>query len=100
LVCIGDFSFVVLCSGKRNRFSLAYVTGRHLGSALSGIESYRLPVPDVFVCEVGTRIFIRDGALWKADEDFDKLMAKDWLGLDSSDIEILLKGISEICNAA
>jgi len=53
---------------------LAYVTGRDLAKALSGIEKYRLPKPDFLVCDVGTSLFHAHGDGFRLDEGYAQRM--------------------------
>lgn len=56
--------------------SLAYVTGRRLSSALSGIERFGLPLPDALACDVGTTVYwLRDGTYAPDGEYQDTLAA-------------------------
>lgn len=53
---------------------IAYVTGRHLQLALRGIEKHALPLPDLLVCDVGTTVYLRQGAAWEADAGYRSRM--------------------------
>ncbi|MBU1710308.1 MAG: HAD family hydrolase [Proteobacteria bacterium] len=72
---------------------LAYVTGRHLELALAGVSQYRLPVPDIFVCDVGTTIYLREGKNWVVDQEFRNRLKTSWKGFSGSDIARILRGI-------
>lgn len=51
--------------------ALAYVTGRHLSSALRGIERFGLPRPNALACDVGARVYwCRDGT-YEPDEEYE-----------------------------
>ena len=56
--------------------TLAYVTGRHLKLALQGIKEYRLPPPQILVCDVGTSIYTRQGTRWVPDEKYRHMMTR------------------------
>jgi hypothetical protein len=55
----------------RRATALAYATGRDLELALSGIQANGLPIPDVLICDVGTRIYHRDAEARSYAEDVD-----------------------------
>jgi len=72
----------------------AYVTGRHLELGLAGVEQYRLPVPDIFVCDVGTTIYVRSHGDWVVDEQYRHELLRSWQGLTGADIGAMLDTIS------
>ncbi len=72
---------------------LAYVTGRHLELGLAGVEAHGLPLPDIFVCDVGTAIFHRQGGLWRPDPSYRQLLLESWGDLDGSAVGALLQGV-------
>lgn len=41
---------------RRRKFSLVFVTGRHLESVLNVMDEVKLPIPDWIICDVGTTI--------------------------------------------
>lgn len=65
----------------RAGLALAYVTGRHLESALRGIRDAGLPRPDFLGCEVGTALYRRRGDEYVLDHDYREMMAEA-LGVD------------------
>lgn len=71
--------------------ALAYVTGRHLELGLAGVDRYKLPSPDIFVCDVGTTIYFRDDQNhWKRDNDYRAKLKESWQGHTGADIGIML----------
>jgi sucrose-6F-phosphate phosphohydrolase len=65
---------------------LAYVTGRDLAKALSGIEEYRLPEPDLLVSDVGTSLFHAYGGGYRLDEGYAQKMHEALGGLQAEEI--------------
>jgi sucrose-6F-phosphate phosphohydrolase len=72
----------------------AYVTGRHLELGLAGVEQYGLPMPDIFVCDVGTAIYGRSRGDWVVDEQYRHELLQSWQGLTGADIGAMLDTIS------
>ncbi len=81
-----------LIQGHEN-VALAYVTGRHLELALAGVAQYRLPRPDILVCDVGTSIYFGQDNAWQPDQGFYAELKKSWHGLAGRDIHRFLKDI-------
>ena len=73
---------------------LAYVTGRHLELGLEGVSRFKLPFPDIFVCDVGTTIYHNKDGEWLLDKEFRSELAASWKGLSGADIAALLNDIS------
>lgn len=76
--------------------ALAYVTGRHLELGLAGVKEYRLPEPDIFVCDVGTTIHVRHQGRWGIDQEYRARMKSAWQGLTGADIARRLEDIKEL----
>lgn len=72
---------------------LAYVTGRHLELALEGITTYKLPLPEMLVCDVGTSLYVRKGEDWKQDEVYRKRLTQSWKGYRGKDVAQVLKDL-------
>jgi len=68
----------------------AYVTGRHLELGLAGVEQHQLPMPDVFVCDVGTSIHLQEAGKWVVDEEYRHELLRSWNGCTSGDIGVML----------
>ena len=81
---------------KNEHVALAYVTGRHLELGLEGVEKYRLPSPDIFVCDVGTTIYFQNHGDWHQDEEYRQNLKQSWQGKTGSDIAQILKDISAL----
>ena len=56
--------------------SFAYVTGRHLASALSLIETEGLPAPDILIADVGTSVYV--GEHFIEDAEWTARMKANW----------------------
>ncbi len=77
------------------QIALAYVTGRHLSLGLEGVSRHRLPQPDIFVCDVGTAIYLRDGRdQWQRDEMYRGTLQGSWRGRTGPAIAGLLTGLT------
>ena len=71
--------------------ALAYVSGRHLELGLEGVDQYGLPLPDIFVCDVGTTIYFRDDQQhWQRDEEYRAELKRSWHGHTGADIAAML----------
>jgi HAD superfamily hydrolase (TIGR01484 family) len=76
--------------------SLAYVTGRHLESALRGIERFRLPRPDALSCDVGTTVYWRRGDEYFADAEYHDVVAASPGVAEAEQVRDLLADVSEL----
>ncbi|WP_067727478.1 HAD-IIB family hydrolase [Oceanobacillus damuensis] len=56
--------------------TLVYITGRHLASALSLINSENLPIPKLLVTDIGTGIY--EGNNLHPDKEWEKKMSAGW----------------------
>jgi len=65
---------------------LAYVTGRHLSLAQTGIAEIGLPEPDWFVCDVGTSVYRRTKGNFEPDETYREAMRTALGGLSGDDV--------------
>ena len=79
---------------KHENVVLAYVTGRHLELGLAGVVQYSLPMPDIFVCDVGTTIYVRSHGVWGVDQQYRHELLRSWQGLTGADIGPLLETLS------
>ncbi|MBU0743276.1 HAD-IIB family hydrolase [bacterium] len=87
------------CDGLR----LAYVTGRHLASALEASDRWSLPRPHLLSCDVGTSIHHPDGNApggWRRDEAYAALMRDAMSGLDNADVLGLLSDVAGLAPQA
>lgn len=71
--------------------SLIYITGRHFSSALSLIETENLPIPQVLVTDVGTRIYT--GEHFEEDKEWTARMQQDWMPEQIDQIAAHISGI-------
>jgi hypothetical protein len=67
---VARFSGAVTTGGM----GLAYVTGRHLRSAVACIEELGLPWPSALVCDVGTSVYTRSDERYRIDTAYRALM--------------------------
>ncbi len=78
---------------------VAYVTGRHLVSAVEAMAFWSLPRPDLLSCDVGTSLYRPDSGEpsgWQRDEDYAALMDEAMSGLTAQDITQLLDGVTDL----
>ncbi len=77
--------------------ALAYVTGRHLELGVAGVHQHDLPLPDIFVCDVGTTIYFRDDqGLWQRDDEYRAELQKSWHDHTGADIAVILAGLPNL----
>lgn len=79
-----------------SHIALAYVTGRHLELGLEGVKHYRLPMPDIFVCDVGTTIYFNTENEWHLDQGYRATLKQAWQGRNGTDIAAILTDLVEI----
>ena len=73
--------------------ALAYVTGRHLELGLKGIKEFNLPLPEIFVCDVGTTIYWKKETAYQLDQGFRKGLKESWKGRTGEEIADLICAI-------
>ena len=81
---------------SRAGLSVAYVTGRHLASALEAMAHWSLPAPDLLSCDVGTSVYRPDAASrdgWCEDMAHAAGMREAMGGLVGADILDLLADV-------
>jgi sucrose-6F-phosphate phosphohydrolase len=78
---------------KHGNIVVAYVTGRHLELGLAGAAQYELPMPDIFVCDVGTSIHWGAAGNWVMDEEYRQELLRSWNGRTNGDIGAMLTTI-------
>ncbi len=80
---------------------VAYVTGRHLSSALEAADHWLLPRPDLLSCDVGTSVHLPDEAGgWRTDATYAERMRVAMGGLGNADIRGLLDGVAGLAPQA
>lgn len=88
---IRDFSTYI---NNTETNKLVYVTGRDFELSLSGIDIYKLPVPDILICDVGTSLYERDAhGNFIKDSEYSDLLLKLMRG---SEIKELIPILSDI----
>lgn len=90
---IREFNRLIL---KNQHVALAYVTGRHLELGLEGVAKFQLPMPDIFVCDVGTTIYFHIQDQWEVDQEYRSELKQAWKGFTGSDIANMLQEIADI----
>jgi len=75
------------------RLLLAYVTGRRLESALDGAAGFRLPLPELLICDLGASVYRKTGRDYELDQGFRGLLLHAWQGRIARDIAPLLDKI-------
>ncbi len=65
---------------------LAYVTGRHLALAQAGVSELGLPLPNWFVCDVGTSVYRREDRGYVLDEAYRVAMREALGGLTGEQV--------------
>ena len=65
---------------EQQHLRLIYVTGRHRELILDAIDEYALPMPEMAIADVGTRIYhINQETLhWHEDSDWQRYLDNDW----------------------
>jgi HAD superfamily hydrolase (TIGR01484 family) len=76
--------------------TLAYVTGRDFPLALKAIEQFRLPEPEILVCDVGTSVYHSTPSGFGLDEEYVRLMEEARGGLDVRDVRHAMTGVPEL----
>lgn len=84
--------FAVLA--QRPEVTLAYVSGRHRALIEEAIATYRLPVPDFVIGDVGTTIYrVGREHAWQRLENWEEQIAADWAGHSHGDLLLVLKDL-------
>jgi hypothetical protein len=81
---------------ERERVSVAYVTGRDRALVEDAIETYRLPVPDFAITDVGTRIYRVGARRWQAWQEWDREIDTDWAGLGHTQLCHMLADLAPL----
>lgn len=79
---------------NRQNICLAYVSGRSLKHALSGMKEYDVPFPHIYIGDVGTSIYVRDtyGAYVEQTE-WKSQISLDWGNIKGKKIHSLISDI-------
>jgi hydroxymethylpyrimidine pyrophosphatase-like HAD family hydrolase len=75
---------------------LIYATGRHLDSALEALQGSGLPMPDYFVCDVGTRIYEFRNVSWVEKQTFADHLASIWPAGTDTAVKTALQGLEHL----
>jgi len=89
--------------GARRRFAmlaerpevmLAYVSGRHRALVEEAISTYRLPLPDFVIGDVGTTIYrVGEERSWQRLQSWEEQIVGDWAGYSHGGLLALLRDI-------
>lgn len=80
---------------NRDQVKLSYVTGRHRALVEQAMSSYRLPMPDFVIGDVGTSIYrIGHKGDWTPRDDWQRRIGADWSGASAGDLAGVLSGMS------
>jgi HAD superfamily hydrolase (TIGR01484 family) len=78
----------------RPEVTLAYVTGRHRAQIEDALVTYRLPLPDFVIGDVGTSICrVGQERAWTPFADWEHRIARDWGGHAHGELRALLRDI-------
>jgi HAD superfamily hydrolase (TIGR01484 family) len=76
---------------------LAYISGRSLKHALRGIEEYTIPLPNIYIGDTGTSMYIRnENNEYEEHVEWQTVFAGEWGNVRGEDIHVLLINISTI----
>jgi len=75
---------------------LVYVTGRDLGLVDEAIKTWKLPMPDLAIADVGTTIARRMSGRWERWTSWDAILSSEWLGLKTGDLQERLVDLREL----
>ena len=79
---------------ERPEVTLAYVSGRHQALIEEAIATYRLPLPDFVIGDVGTTIYrVGKEHAWQRLLSWEQQIAADWEGHSHGDLLALLKDL-------
>ncbi len=78
------------------RVKLVYVTGRDTHLVDEAINHWRLPLPDLVIADVGTTIARRLSDRWQRWSSWDGVLAAEWLGLKTRDLQEKLGPVEEL----
>jgi len=81
----------------RPEVTLAYVSGRHRALVEQAVTTYRLPVPDFVISDVGTTIYRVGGQhRWQHLASWEEQIARDWAGYTHDGVMALLKDVPSL----
>jgi HAD superfamily hydrolase (TIGR01484 family) len=90
---LGEVAEFVRAVDASVNLMLAYVTGRHLSLAREGIAEIGLPLPDWFVCDVGTSVYRRTDGGFEPDETYRGSMRAAFGGLSGADVRAAIGAV-------
>jgi sucrose-6F-phosphate phosphohydrolase len=85
----GVMEFNKTVSSQREKFYLAYSSGRFKNSIISCIEEEKLIQPDVIISNVGTEVYYAPN--WNIDREWEETIGKNWAKTEERVVSILDK---------
>jgi HAD superfamily hydrolase (TIGR01484 family) len=76
--------------------TLVYVTGRSVALVREAIATWKIPVPDLLIADVGTTIATASGDRWDRWTRWEEIIAADWAGNSPEDLKGLLAGLADL----
>lgn len=92
-------------AGARDKFNelvaspdilLVYVTGRDRRLVEEAVTDYHLPLPSYVIADVGSTIFQIKNSDWQQLDDWDRMIAADWLDRKHDDMRLLFSGLPQL----
>jgi len=82
---------------SRPEVTLVYVSGRHRALIEKAIATYRLPLPDFVLADLGTTGYRVDvKGEWQQQPAWEERIAADWCGRSHDDIKALLLALPQL----
>jgi len=78
---------------ETNSRRLVFATGRHFDSVLEVMNEIPLPEPEMIICDVGSRIMVRQGEGWSELEAYQEHLQELTRGVSRRGVEEALDGI-------
>ncbi len=81
----------------RPEITLAYVSGRHRALVEQAVTTYRLPVPEFVISDVGTTIYrVGEQHCWQNLASWEEQIGRDWAGYTHDGVMALLKDVPSL----
>lgn len=81
----------------REEITLAYVSGRHRALIEDALVTYRLPIPDFVIGDVGTTIYAVGPELaWAHLDAWEEQIARDWAGHTHEELRAVLRDVPHL----
>ena len=80
-----------------SKICLAYISGRSLSRALKGMEEFNVPVPNIYVGDCGTTIYIRNSdGKFEEHKEWKSEFLDDWGEIRGNNINSLIASIPSL----